>query len=185
MSIATPRRQGDLLLVTSFYNGAMMMKLDRNQPTATKLWKIGGKNERNTQAIHAVMCDPWIEDGLIYGVCSYGQLRALHADTGERIWETFAATTASNEATRWANAFIVPQANRCFLFNELGDLIIAHLTPKGYEEISRAHLLEPTNIDPGRLVVWSQPAFANKNIYVRNDKELVCANLAADHPAVH
>jgi outer membrane protein assembly factor BamB len=179
MSIATPRKIGDLLLVTSFYNGAMMMKLDAGKPAAQQLWKIGGKNEKNTQALHAVMCNPWIQDDFIYGVCSYGQLRGLKAQTGQRVWETLAATTADKEPTRWANAFIVPQADRYFLFNERGDLIIAKLSPKGYEEVSRAHLLEPTNIDPGRLVVWSHPAFANQNIYVRNDKELVCASLAA------
>jgi len=61
-------------------------------------------------------------------------------------------------------------------------LIIARLTPKGYEEISRAHLLEPTNpmAGRGRLVVWSHPAFANKSIYARNDKEIVCYSLAAE-----
>jgi hypothetical protein len=39
-------------------------------------------------------------------------------------------------------------------------------------------LLEATNTDPGRAVVWSHPAFANRSIYARNDKELVCVSLA-------
>lgn len=180
MSIATPRRSGDLLLVTAFYDGAMMMRLDPSKPAAQKLWKIGGKSEKNTQALHAVMCTPWIQDDFIYGVCSYGQLRGLKGPTGERVWETFDATTGADGATRWANAFIVPQGDRYFLFNERGDLIIAKLSPAGYKEIGRAHLLEPTNLDPGRPVVWSQPAFANRSIFVRNDRELVCASLAAE-----
>ena len=68
--------------------------------------------------------------------------------------------------------------DRFFLFNELGDLIIARLTPQGYEEISRAHLLEPTNTMPGRAVVWSHPAFANRCIFARNDKEIICVDLS-------
>ncbi|MFI5379448.1 MAG: PQQ-binding-like beta-propeller repeat protein [Tepidisphaerales bacterium] len=180
MSIATPRRAGDLLFVTAFYDGAMMMRLDPDKPAATRVWKIGGKSERNTAALHAVMCTPWIKDDFIYGVCSYGQLRCLKAGTGERVWETLAAATSDNNPTRWANAFIVPNGDRYFLFNEKGDLIIASLTPQGYEEVGRAHLLEPTNHDPGRPVVWCQPAFANRNVYVRNDRELVCASLATD-----
>ena len=64
-------------------------------------------------------------------------------------------------------------------FNEKGDLIIANLNPRGYEEISRAHLLEPTNTAAGRDVVWSHPAFANRHIYARNDKEIICADLAS------
>ena len=71
------------------------------------------------------------------------------------------------------------QGDRFFIFNEKGDLIIARLTPKGYEEISRAHILEPTNVMPGRPVVWSHPAFANKCVYARNDKEIVCISLRA------
>jgi len=45
-------------------------------------------------------------------------------------------------------------------------------------EISRAHLIDADNRDPGRFVVWSHPAFANKSIYARNDHEIVCVSLA-------
>jgi hypothetical protein len=31
----------------------------------------------------------------------------------------------------------------------------------------------------GRPVVWSHPAFADKCLFARNDKELVCVSLAA------
>ena len=30
----------------------------------------------------------------------------------------------------------------------------------------------------GRMVVWSHPAFAEKCVFVRNDKEVVCYSLA-------
>ena len=129
------------------------------------------------------MCTPWLEDGYIYGVCSYGQLRCLKADTGERVWEDLRATGSTGDTRkqtdRWRNAFIVKNGDRFFLPNEEGDLIIAKLNPKGYEEISRAHLLAPTNSMPGREVVWSHPAFANRCVYVRNDKEIICVSLAA------
>jgi hypothetical protein len=75
-------------------------------------------------------------------------------------------------------AFLVRQADRFFLFNDKGDLIIARLTPKGYEEIDRAHLLDPTGGGKGRTVVWCHPAFSNRCVFVRNDKEIVCATLA-------
>ena len=176
MTIATPRQSGDLLYVTSFYNGSVMLRLAADKPAATKLWQSAKASERDTDALHTVMSTPWIEDGYIYGVCSYGQLRCLKADTGERVWETFAATTG--KAVRWGNAFIVKNGARFFLFNENGDLIIAKLSPAGYEEISRAHLLNATNTDPGRAVVWTHPAFANRCVYARNDQEIVCVSLA-------
>src|SRR5262249_51177088 len=118
----------------------------------------------------------FLEDGYIYGVCSYGQLRCLKAETGERLWETFAAT--DGEPVRWANAFIIKNGDVFFIPNEKGDLIIAKLSPKGYEELGRTHLLEPDNHNCGRWVVWSHPAFANRCCYARNDKEIICVSLA-------
>ena len=122
------------------------------------------------------LASPFLDNGYAYGSCSYGQFRCLKADTGERLWETFEPTTGKSE--RWGNAFIVKNADRYFLFNEKGDLIIAKLSPEKYEEISRAHLLEPSNSDPGRPVVWSHPAFANRTMYARNDKEIISVSLS-------
>jgi len=60
-------------------------------------------------------------------------------------------------------------------------LIIASLGRNGYDELSRAHLLEPTGRTSDRSVLWSHPAYANRCIYARNDREILCASLAADH----
>src|SRR5258706_16444992 len=155
----------------------MALRLDSTKPAETLLWQSKKVSERDTDALHSTMSTPFLEDGYIYGVCSYGQLRCLKADTGDRIWETFAATTHDGKEMRWANAFIVKNGALFFLFNEQGDLIIAKLGPKGYEEISRAHLLEPTNTAAGRGVVWSHPAFANRRMYARNDSEIICVDL--------
>jgi len=178
LTIATPRQQGDLLFVSSFYNGPLMVRLAADKPAASVLWRGNSQSERNTDKLHAIIATPFIEDGHIYGVCSYGQFRCLKADTGERVWETFAPTTGG-QPERWANAFLIKNGDRFFLPNEKGDLIIARLSPKGYEEISRAHLLEPANTDPRRPVVWSHPAFAHRCMFARNDKEIICVSLAA------
>jgi outer membrane protein assembly factor BamB len=191
MSICTPRLDGDKLLVSSFYNGSMMMKLDKDAPAATALWKGKGRGElpNQTAGLHSVMPTPFIRDGYIYGVCSHGELRCLNEETGERVWENLEATTKDKKPVRWANAFLTPVegTDRCFLFNELGDLILARLSPKGYEEISRAHIIEPTTPmaafgmgrEPVFPVVWSHPAYADRCIFVRNDGKLVCVSLAA------
>jgi outer membrane protein assembly factor BamB len=177
LTVATPRLAGDLLLFSSFYNSSKCFKLDASKPAATLLWEGKSFSEKNTDTLHSLISTPFIENGYIYGVCSYGQLRCLKLDTGERLWETFAATTG-DKPVRWANAFLIKHENRFFLANEQGDLIITSLTPKGYQEISRAKLLKPTTTDPRRAVVWSHPAFANQCVFMRNDEEIVCASLA-------
>jgi outer membrane protein assembly factor BamB len=177
LTIATPRKLGERLFVTTFYNGPMMMRLAADQPGATLLWRGKSNSEQKTDGLHSIISTPFFEEHHIYGVCSYGQLRCLKAETGERLWETFAATTGEGPV-RWANAFLIKNGEVFFLPNEKGDLIIARLSPQGYEELSRAHLLEPTNRDCGRPVVWSHPAFANRRMYARNDKEIICISLA-------
>jgi outer membrane protein assembly factor BamB len=177
MSIATPRKLNDELFFTTFYNGSLMLKLDPNHPAAASVWETHKTSEKDTTHLNAVMCSPFLQDGYIYGVCSYGQLRCLKADSGERVWETFQATT-DGKPVRWGNAFIVKNGERFFLFNEKGDLLIAKLSPQGYQEISRMHLLDPVNTMPGRHVVWSHPAFAHRCIYARNDKEIICVDLS-------
>jgi outer membrane protein assembly factor BamB len=178
MSIPSPRQSGDQLFLSSFYNGSLMLRVNSDQPSL--VWKSEKVSEKDTDGLHSVMATPLWENGHIYSPCSYGQFRCLKADTGERIWETFAPTTG--KSTRWGNAFIVKNGERCFLFSETGDLIIAKLTPEKYTELSRVHLLDPTNQDPGRLVVWSHPAFANKSVYARNDREIVSVSLSLQDP---
>ncbi len=179
LTVSMPRQAGDLLFLTSFYNGAMMLRFDGDKLSV--LWRSQVKSEmpERTDTLNSIIPTPFLHDGYIYGVCSYGELRCLRARDGKRMWMTLKATEVPDESVRWANAFLIAQGDRFFLPNEKGDLLIARLTPKGYEEIDRAHILDPTDPSPGRLVVWSHPAFANKSMYARNDKEIVCVSLAA------
>ncbi len=182
MSNITPRVVGDELFVSAFYEGSLMLKLNGQKPP-TELWRAGGRSEEpeDTEGLHSIMPTPIFKDGYIYGICSYGELRCLDAKTGKRLWSTHAATTG--KSVRWGNAFLVEQGNQFFLFNELGDLIIAKLSPKGYEEISRANILTPTNklaAPKGRLVIWSHPAFADRSCFARNDREIVRVSLAKE-----
>jgi hypothetical protein len=66
-----------------------------------------------------------------------------------------------------------------WLFNELGELIIARLTPQAYIEIDRAKVIDQSNFAYGRDVVWSMPAFANRHVYIRNDNEIICVDLCS------
>ncbi len=179
MSIATPRQAGDELFVTAFYNGPVLLRFREGKDEPELVWRGKGRGEKpeQTDKLHAVMCTPVIRDGHVYGVCSYGELRCLRLEDGRRQWQTLAAT-GGDKPQRWANAFIVAQGDRYFLFNEKGDLVIARFSPEGYQEIDRAHVLDPTGKAMERKIVWSHPAFADRCLFARNDKEIVCVSLA-------
>lgn len=191
VSIATPRfhrdpKLGDLLFVSSEGEGAMLLKLEKAEnrtPTVTVLWKTG---PRKSEGLHLLMSTATIHDGHVYGCGAGGRLRCIKLDNGEIVWETLAATTGTDEPANWATAFLVPvgeTGSRFVLANEHGDLILADLSPAGYKEVSRARVLEATNPDAGRMVLWCHPAFANRSVYWRNDRELVCVSLAKDGQA--
>ncbi len=177
LCIPTPRQVGNRLFFTSFYNGPRMIEVSSDGQSARIAWKGDSDIElsEGTDGLHSIMSTPVFTGSHIYGVGSYGELRGLNARTGERLWMTRQATGEG----RWWNAFIIPHEDRYFLHNEQGDLIIANLTPEGYEEISRAKLVEPTRDVRRRLTIWSHPAFAMQSVFARNDKEIVRVDLSA------
>ena len=183
LSVATPVRSGSYLLVSQFYQGSLMMRLDNDRPGAAMLWKGDSRSElpAETAGLHALITTPLILDDKVYGVGSYGELRGLDARTGERLWMSGAMT----EQNRWGTAFLVQQGDRYFVNNDEGDLIIAQFTPAGYVELDRTPLIEPTSVGGHtraqwtRTVNWSHPAYANGHILQRNDRELIRVSLAA------
>jgi outer membrane protein assembly factor BamB len=177
VNIVTVRCDGRLLFVSTYYHGPLMLELAADRPAAKVLWKGKSNNPARPDGVHGVMASPALQDGYLYGVGLAGELRCQKADTGEQLWQTYAPV--AGEKADCGTAFIVPQGKRFVLFNDQGDLILADLSPKGYREIDRARILEPTLEARGRKVVWSHPAFAGRCVFARNDKELVCVSLAA------
>ena len=172
MTIPMPRKQGEHLFLTAFYEGSKLLKV---QPDGAEIvWKGKSDNEIKTDGLHSIMSTPVVGKEHIFGICSYGQLRCLKTLNGERLWETEAATGNG----RWWNAFIIPNGTRFFINNEQGELIIANLSESGYEELSRAKLVEPTRPVRRRQTAWSHPAFAMKSVFARNDQELVRVDLS-------
>jgi len=167
---------GTLMFLSVFYDGSRLIELSQTEPTAKELWHRQGINERTTDALHCMISPPYLSGGHIYGIDSYGQMRCLDPKAGERIWENLDAIPQG----RWGTGFMVPQGDRTWIVTERGELILARLTPEGYREIDRAKLIEPTTPLKQReegTVLWSYPAFAGTQVFVRTDKELICVEL--------
>ena len=177
LSIPTPRKLGNRLFVTSFYNGPLMIDLSPNGTSPTVLWSTAsGNNEIKNDSLHAIMCTPVVHEDFVFGVGSYGEFRCLETNTGKVVWETHEATGQG----RWWNAFLIPHEDRVFICNEQGELIIVRLDGGGYHELSRATLIAPTQPIKRRMTVWSHPAFAMRSVFARNDQELIRVDLSAD-----
>jgi outer membrane protein assembly factor BamB len=178
INVPTPVIDRDRLFLTSFYDGSLLLLLQQDEFKVEKIWQRRGRDERRTDALHAIIGTPYMKGDYIYGVDSYGELRCLDARNGDRIWEDLTAVPKA----RWATIHLIRNGDRMWMFNERGELIIGTLSPQGFHEISRAKLIEPTTgqLDQRGGVCWSHPAFAYKHVFERNDRELICADLSID-----
>lgn len=170
--IMSPILLDDHLYVGGYSKQNLLLKLSGDtQPTADIVWRNLKK-----QAISPVNVQPILDGDVLFGFGQDGDFLAVDFMSGKRIWET--AWPLGDRPVRTGTAFIVRHEDRYWLFTEQGELIIANLSEQGHKEIARAKVMEPTNVAFGRSVVWSAPAFANKHVYLRNDKECICVDLA-------
>jgi outer membrane protein assembly factor BamB len=183
MSIAQPLPVGDRLFVTGYGGPSVFFNVPASGGDAKVVWS-GTPKTSASSANASPIADA---DGrAIYAIDANGSsLVAIDPENGDRLWETQEPTLGKKEGrdrARHGTVFVVRQGetDRYWLTSETGHLILAKLTPEGYEEISRQPLLEPTGDAFGRPVLWSHPAFAEKAVFARNDKELVRVNLAAE-----
>ena len=73
---------------------------------------------------------------------------------GDRIWEDLTAVPKA----RWGTIHFVQNADKVWMFNERGELLITTLSPEGLNIISRAKLIEPTRdqLNSRGGVCWAQ-----------------------------
>lgn len=171
MSIVAPVHYGDYLYATALQGTSILLKLDPSSPKATEVWRDQGPHPDHNP--------PLIVDDHIYGVDEQGQLRCFNLESGEMVWESLATCTNGRPANS-TTGFIVRNHDKYFIMTEQGELIVARMSPDGFEELDRAKILEPTSRTGNRKVVWSHPAFANQCIFARNDEEIVCVSLSDD-----
>jgi outer membrane protein assembly factor BamB len=173
--IMTPVHTAGHVYAGGFNGKNVMVKLEENRPAAKTVWK-----DDRQLGVSPINVQPFPAGDLIYGINANGVLTSFQVPSGERLLETPqpVGTRPANSGT----AFLIRQGEspeRCWMFTDSGDLVIGKLSPEKFEELSRAHVIEPTNSAFNRDVVWCSPAFANRRFYVRNDKDCICVDLAA------
>ncbi|MDZ4288799.1 MAG: PQQ-binding-like beta-propeller repeat protein [Prosthecobacter sp.] len=165
---STPVFQNNRLLIA----GLMLELSTGDTPTATILWP---DTKALAKRILSNTSTALFRDDCIYSARGKGELVCLEAATGKQLWQVDTIT----EPKKGACIHIVPTSDATYLFTDEGNLICAELTPTGYHEISRAHLIDPAFPFEGKLRAYAAPALANGHIFVRSEKELVCASLIA------
>ncbi len=171
---------GGRVFLTSFYDGSFLFGLKPDLSTPDLLWQRKGSSERKTDALHSIIMTPIILGNHAYGIDSYGEMRCLDLKNGDRVWED--TTLLANG--RWATAYFVQNGDRTWITTEKGEIVIAKLSPQGFQRISSARFITPATALRGRghPIAWSHPGYSHRCLFARSDTELVCVSLAAPAP---
>jgi len=182
VQIATPQIVGNKILISEYYKGSLLLEVGSNPPSVKELWRSQTTDPRNREALNCMMTTPFVRNGLAYGIAynqrGAGVFRCIELETGKHLWTD--EKWLGEKPLMFAAAFIIENDGRYFIFNDIGELMIANITKDGFKEIDRAKILEATGAARGRKVVWSHPAFSNGHMIARNDKEIVCIDLRAE-----
>ena len=166
-SVATPISQGNRLLVSG-----LMLDVTGDPPVATFRWpEIRSPAKR----IISNTSTPILKGDYIFSARGLGDLVCLEAATGKQVWSTNGLTMPKNGAS----INITPQGDGYFLFTDEGNLIRAQMSPTGYREFGRSHLIDPTWPFGQTKFVYAPPAFADRHVFARSEAEVVCASLEA------
>ena len=175
MAIGTPRVVDRQVFITGYQWRSWLIDIDEDRRSAQIAWE-GDQHK----GIGGVFNTPFVEAGYLYGCNNNGEYTCARWADGEVLW-TSPKPLQAERRVEWGNVFTVKHLDRFFLATDKGELIIAQLDADGYHEVSRAKLIDPTHRVGSRRVVWSHPAFANRSIYLRNDREIRCYSLAVSH----
>jgi outer membrane protein assembly factor BamB len=149
-----------VLLTGDYWTGCRAIALDENGRNPKLIWK--GKQ------VSLLMSTPLWRDGHVYALDRFRGLKCIELKTGEIKWQDEHVTPRGVNP----HASLVWAGERALIFNEKCELILAKLTPKKYEEISKVA------VPMKKGFTWSPPAYTDGCIFARDDEEVLCVPLA-------
>jgi outer membrane protein assembly factor BamB len=99
-------------------------------------------------------------DGYLYGFDN-GTLKCLDAATGEQKWAVRGLGKGS----------LITADGLLLVLSDRGTLVLAEATPEAYRELGRAQVLTGKS--------WTAPTLAGGRLYLRDEKEIVCLEVAS------
>ena len=157
---ASPVVAGDMVYCSAGYGvGAGLVKLAKDgggKFQATEVWRKTGQLMNHWST-------PVFKDGYLYGMFSFkeygsGPLKCVELATGKEVWSQ-AGFGPGNVTLAGSNLVVLSDA---------GQLVLVEASPKAYNELSRAKVVE------GKC--WSTPTLSDGRVFARSTKEGVCVD---------
>ena len=162
VSIATPLYRDGLVLVAGYWEGSKAIELGPKPTDAHIAWE-------DSRVLRGLMAPPLYRQGFVYLLDKQYGLTCFELKTGKKLWDDENRMTPRGRNPQ-ASLVWLGDSDRVLILNSEGELILARLTPAGYDERSRTPIIGPT---------WAHPGFAGDRVFVRNDQELISIVLPA------
>lgn len=152
---------GDRVFITSGYGkGCAMLQVKPSDG------RLGAEVLWQNLLLRCKFSSPVHHQGSLYGL-DEGILTCLDAKTGKRHWK----------GGRYGHGQVLLVDGHLLLTAENGDLVLVEATPEAPREKGKVAAV--------RGKTWNPPAVAGRRVLVRNDREMVCYELAGEERAAH
>jgi outer membrane protein assembly factor BamB len=164
-SSTTPVRTGDLLMASSITYGSVGLRLETKdgKPRATEIWKNDALTCYFSTPVAVGQDYLYVVTGTKpLALSSQATLHCIEAKTGKELWQ-------KPKVGKYHAALLRTGNEKLLMLEEAGNLVLLDPDPKEYRELARAKICGET---------WAHPALANGRLYVRDNKEIICLQLA-------
>jgi outer membrane protein assembly factor BamB len=156
-----PALPGDRLLLTGGYGlpGVLLqVKRDGDKWTTAEVW--------TTHHMRTKFTTPVVRDHYVYGLDD-GALTCIDLDAdGKLVWQVGRPGTPN----RYGHGQVLLVNDLLVVQAETGEVVLVEASPKGFHKLGE--------LPAFKSKTWNNPALAGGRLYVRNDQEAACYELA-------
>ena len=170
VAIISPVFDGSRLFVSGYWDGASAWRLERGRGPE-ELWR--------SRRLSCLMSTPLWSGDHLYVLDKRDGLLCIHWPSGKVVWTDEHRLTPKGRnphaALVWAGRDRSGKSagGLAVALNAVGELVLLNLTPEGFEDRGRVKIIEG-----GDPPLWAHPAFSGQEVYVRSQRELVCARVS-------
>jgi outer membrane protein assembly factor BamB len=159
----TPFRAGPILLCTTQDSGTLAVTLpDPGRPEPSVKWrKTDLSGYFSTGTLGPDRSVLIVTNAL--APLPRADLRCLDQVSGSELWR-------KDNLGYFHFAVLATANDRLLILDDAGNLILAHVTRKGFEQLAKSRVCRGT---------FNSPALSNGRLFVRDDHELICLDLGA------
>ncbi len=154
-NVVTPIAAGNSVITASHSEGMLCMSGTGSNGKANRKW--------NAPKLKINLATPIVVGGSLYSFAEKDRFICVDTATGKLNWEEsgfgkFYASTLTD-------------GKRMLVLAQMGELVLLKINPKEYEELDRMQVCGKT---------WSFPAYADGQLFVRDQKSLQCIKLTGE-----